>query len=59
MLDFQRVDPPISDEEDLAGAYTTCQCPTPDDQYLMEVESGSVMLRHAACGLPAAEPKES
>lgn len=27
-----------------------CQCIDPDDQYLMEVECGSVSFVHAACG---------
>ncbi|MFJ1782450.1 hypothetical protein ACIOKA_37725 [Streptomyces anulatus] len=55
LINFESVDPPTGDEEDLTDAYTTCQCPQPDDQYLMEVDAGSVMLRHAACRRPAAE----
>ncbi|MCX4885930.1 phiSA1p31-related protein [Streptomyces sp. NBC_00847] len=27
-----------------------CPCPDPDDQYLMEIDAGSVFLTHKACG---------
>ncbi|MEU9703028.1 phiSA1p31-related protein [Streptomyces sp. NPDC047981] len=27
-----------------------CTCPTPDDQYLLEIDEGSVLLTHKACG---------
>lgn len=30
-----------------------CTCGAPDDQYVLELESGSVFLVHAACGKPA------
>lgn len=32
-----------------ADAYE-CPCPTPDDQYLLEIDEGSVLLAHKACG---------
>lgn len=30
-----------------------CGCPNPDDQYLMEIDAGSVSLIHKACGKQA------
>lgn len=27
-----------------------CSCPDPDDQYLLEIDNGSVSLVHKACG---------
>lgn len=27
-----------------------CRCPKPDDQYLLEIDAGSVFIKHAACG---------
>ncbi|MFF1713548.1 hypothetical protein [Streptomyces sp. NPDC058268] len=30
-----------------------CTCVPPDDQYVLEIESGSVFLVHAACEKPA------
>ncbi|MDX3672668.1 phiSA1p31-related protein [Streptomyces europaeiscabiei] len=29
---------------------TECDCPDPDDQYLMEIDAGTVYLTHKACG---------
>jgi hypothetical protein len=29
-----------------------CPCPNPDDQYLMDIDGGSVSLTHKACGKP-------
>ncbi|MEU3099644.1 hypothetical protein ABZ690_34290 [Streptomyces sp. NPDC006967] len=29
-----------------------CPCPKPDDQYLLEIDAGSVFLKHTACGKP-------
>jgi hypothetical protein len=31
-------------------ANTECVCPNPDDQYVLEVDAGSVFLIHKACG---------
>lgn len=39
---------PSADAPDLSDF--ECRCPDPDDQYLMEVDCGSVDFRHAACG---------
>lgn len=37
--------PTPDDIDDLA-----CRCPIPDDKYLLEIEEGQVVLKHAACG---------
>jgi hypothetical protein len=29
-----------------------CPCPEPDDQYLMQIDAGTVFLTHKACGKP-------
>lgn len=36
--------------EDQALADRECRCPDPDDQYLMQIDCGSVFLTHKACG---------
>ncbi|MER5277746.1 hypothetical protein ABT025_18585 [Streptomyces sp. NPDC002809] len=55
MLVFEPVDPTHVDNDVPDDAYATCQCPNPDDQYLMEIDAGSVGLRHTACGRPAGD----
>ena len=50
MLAFEPVDPTDTDDDIPDDAYGGCQCPTPDNQYLMEVDCGSVNFVHAACG---------
>lgn len=39
--------------EDQALADSECSCLKPDDQYLLEVDAGSVSLVHKACGKQA------
>lgn len=39
--------------EDQALADSECPCLKPDDQYLLEVDAGSVSLVHKACGKQA------
>ncbi|WP_331764781.1 phiSA1p31-related protein [Streptomyces sp. NBC_01238] len=46
---FKLSEPQPFDEECAAGDYD-CQCPNPDDQYLLEIDNGSVFLVHRACG---------
>ena len=36
--------------EDIDIDALACQCPNPDDQYLLEIEEGQAVLKHAACG---------
>lgn len=45
---------PVQDDDvsDRGPDPTECLCPTPDDQYLMEVDCGSVYFKHVACGRP-------
>jgi hypothetical protein len=43
----------ISDHEPFGQAPADdveCPCPEPDDQYLLEIEEGSLFLTHKACG---------
>jgi hypothetical protein len=54
MLSFEPADLPCVDDVPI-DAYLTCQCPNADDQYLMEVDAGSVGLKHAACGRPVGD----
>jgi len=35
-----------------------CPCPKPDDQYLLEIDAGSVFLTHAPCGKPPRDSSE-
>jgi hypothetical protein len=46
---FQLTEPQPFNEEPAAAAYE-CPCPNPDDQYLLEIDAGSVSLIHRACG---------
>ncbi|MGW6602265.1 hypothetical protein [Streptomyces sp. NPDC055036] len=49
---FEFVDPdPL---EDAPTGDSECSCPDPDDQYLMEIDCGSISLTHKACGKPMA-----
>lgn len=43
LADPQDVDQPHPSDEE-------CRCPSPDDQYLLEVDNGAVFLIHRACG---------
>ena len=47
-LYFQPVDEPDADNPDYDD--TGCQCPPGDNQYLLELEEGGVVLVHATCG---------
>lgn len=47
-LNFQPVDEPAEDNPDYDD--TGCQCPSGDNQYLMEIEEGQAVLVHATCG---------
>ena len=46
---FQLTDPQPFDEDDTL-ADSECPCVEPDDQYLLEIDAGSVSLIHKACG---------
>ena len=37
-------------EGQLHPADVECPCPNPDDQYLLEIDAGTVFLTHKACG---------
>lgn len=45
---FQLADETADDNPDYEE--TGCQCPPGDNQYLLELEEGGVVLVHAACG---------
>ena len=47
-LHFHLVDEPADDNSDYDD--TGCQCPPGNNQYLLEIEEGQVVLVHAACG---------
>jgi len=47
-LNFQPADEPEPDNEDYTDG--GCQCPPGDNQYLLEIDEGQVVLVHAACG---------
>lgn len=47
-LNFEPTNEPASDNPDYDD--TGCQCPPGDNQYLMEIDKGQVILVHAACG---------
>lgn len=50
-LSFQAVDGEADQAEDAVDlADIECSCENPDDQYLLEVDAGSVILVHKACG---------
>ena len=46
---FEAADEPAH-PEDQQLADSECSCPTPDDQYLLEIDNGAVFLIHKACG---------
>ncbi|MFG3090646.1 DUF6011 domain-containing protein [Streptomyces antibioticus] len=51
---------PVTDDDQMPDepAPDECPCPKPDDQYLMEIDAGSVFLTHAACGKPPRDSSE-
>ncbi|MFJ9380164.1 phiSA1p31-related protein [Streptomyces sp. NPDC101455] len=46
---FQNVQPQPLDDEPGLSTYE-CACVDPDDQYLVEIDAGTVFLTHKACG---------
>lgn len=50
LINFEPSGEPLEDIPELDDL--TCQCEKPDDQYLMEVDAGSVSFTHAPCGKP-------
>lgn len=41
---------PFTDTETPHLSAHECPCPAPDDQYLLEIDEGGVLLTHKACG---------
>ena len=50
MTDLFQLSEPQPFNEGLAAGTDECTCSQPDDQYLMEIDNGSVSLTHRACG---------
>lgn len=50
MTDLFQLSEPQPFDVGLAAGTDECPCPTPDDQYLLEIDAGSVFLTHKACG---------
>ncbi|MET7713726.1 phiSA1p31-related protein [Streptomyces sp. NPDC005407] len=51
-LSYGFVDAPEPVAEQQGDTTSTCGCAEPDDQYLLEIDEGSVHLTHQACGKP-------
>lgn len=50
MSGFFEPSDPFAPADMLDPTECECPCPNPDDQYLLEIDEGSVLLTHKACG---------